>query len=178
MAKSIVEQNPDLKVVETNIDEGAIPFCLIDDEYGISCDEYCYSLVRKKRANRKITNDEGEEVIEKYNSWAREAYCGTIFQIVECYADYSLREKLKDKQFMEVSQVAKTVEEMRARVRKFTTNFIMDANTEYVGKLEHQRAKLLQEIEDLIDSKEKLKEQYEELADLMGKTKKLMMEKK
>lgn len=82
----------ELPIEETDIEEGTLPFFLIDDEYGIACDQYCYMLCKKKRANRTIKDEDGKpNHIESYWSWTPFKYTGTFQSIMETYVEQKER---------------------------------------------------------------------------------------
>lgn len=49
LAANVNENN----IINTNEHTGSVPFFIIDDEYGIAADEYCYALCIGKKAYKK-----------------------------------------------------------------------------------------------------------------------------
>ena len=64
MAKAkLIDTVDPSKIIVTNKEEGAIPFFIIDDRYGVAVNQYSYMLVVKKNAYRTITSDNEEEYV-------------------------------------------------------------------------------------------------------------------
>ena len=80
--KTLIEENQELEVVESTETVGVAPFLMIDDEYGISCDDCCYALCRKKIINKKVEID-GVAKIEQRVSWQKNFIRGSDFRSLE-----------------------------------------------------------------------------------------------
>lgn len=90
--KTLLEMETDLDVINTDNEEGTVPtFRFNDDlEYGISADELNYILVKRNKANKKVT--EPNEHIETYYMWKPIAYLGTFEKALKCYVEYKEKE--------------------------------------------------------------------------------------
>jgi hypothetical protein len=76
----------ELPIIETTNEEGQIPYFIIDDEWGISCDERQEILVRKKLATKTIKNEEElADHIETYYLWTSNSYLRTFTEALETY---------------------------------------------------------------------------------------------
>ena len=57
-------------ITKTDIEEGDIPFFLIENGYGVSVDKYGYNLVERKEMTRSVKDEKGNVVGgETYYTW-------------------------------------------------------------------------------------------------------------
>ena len=84
--KKALSETSDLEIIKSDKEEGNIPYFLIDDDYGIACDERQEILVRKRIANRTI-KDVNKEYIEQYVSWDSLCYPSNFTNAISCYVE-------------------------------------------------------------------------------------------
>lgn len=149
MARDIIEENPNLKVIKTKNEDGRLP-CFIfkdDKEYGICVDERQYMLCKKKQGNKIVKDEDGNPLhIETYYKWESFKYSGTFESIIECYCE--IKEKLKMSEFNKNAEF-KDLVKIRNDIKNTITKSLSlnGINKEFL------------QCADLIDTKEKLKEQ-------------------
>lgn len=179
--KALVEET-ELPIIETENEEGTIPFFLIDDEFGIACDQYTYMLCRKKRSNKTVKDENGKpDHIEVYWNWTSYRYTNTFESIMECYVtqkERDLNKKLvKEKDFKEI---LKNYEEIHNIIRKafdikgLNKDFISISS---IGSLIDQRVKLESEINAIEETKNNLMKKCNELEKLIKEKRKIVVEK-
>ena len=169
----------ELPIKETDIEEGALPFFLIDDEYGIACDQYCYMLCKKKRANRTIKDEDGKpNHIESYWSWTPFKYTNTFQSIMETYVEQKERglnkRIVKSKDFKQIIETYNTIHKIISNsldVEGLNKSFLS------VTSLLDQKEKLLQEISEVHELKEDLLKEYNELQALIKEKRKIIVDK-
>lgn len=169
----------ELPIKETDIEEGTLPFFLIDDEYGIACDQYCYMLCKKKRANRTIKDEDGKpNHIESYWSWTPFKYTGTFQSIMETYVEQKERglnkRIIKSKDFKEILETYNKIYKIISDaldIEGLNKSFMS------VTSLLDQKEKLLQEISEVHELKEDLLKEYNELQILIKEKRKIIVDK-
>lgn len=71
MAKQSLKEKYGIDNIKKTNDEENKPFWIIDETYGVSADNYGYSLVERKEMVREIKDEKGEGVgAESYYSWS------------------------------------------------------------------------------------------------------------
>lgn len=176
--KSIIDES-NLPVINTDEETGTIPFFLIDETYGVACDQYGYMLCKKKSANKTIKDEEGNlDHIESYYTWTPFKYTGTFESIIKCYIEQKERglnkRLVKQKDFKKLLEIR---EEIYSIVYKaFNTNGI---NKEFlsVSNLLDQKVELENEIKNVIELKNNLTKQCNELEKLIKEKRKIIVEK-
>lgn len=171
--------NTELPIEETDIEEGTLPFFLIDDEYGIACDQYCYMLCKKKRANRTVKDEDGKpNHIESYWSWTPFKYTGTFQSIMETYVEQ--KERGLNKRIVK-SKDFKQILETYNKIHKIISNSLdvegLNKSFMSVTSLLDQKEKLLQEISEVHELKEDLLKEYNELQTLIKEKRKIIVDK-
>lgn len=71
MARGLDENLP---IKKTDIIDGNIPYLLIDEYYGVACDNYNEILVKKTKARRTNKEDPNNIFIEEYTKWIDISY--------------------------------------------------------------------------------------------------------
>lgn len=146
MARDIIEENPNLKVIETNKEEGVMPFFMIEDVYGVAVDERQYMLCKKKSAKKIVKDDEGNPShIETYYRWDSFKYTHFFKDIIECYVELKDRElNISFEKNAEFKDILKNQQEIKNILnRTFSNNYKINKD--------------VLECSDLIDLKESLK---------------------
>lgn len=177
--KKVITEETELPIIDTNDEAGNIPFFLIDEEFGISCDQYGYMLCRKKRANRTIKNEEGnDDHIETYWMWTAYKYTSTFESIMKCYVsqkERDLNKKLiKEKDFKAILENYKQIHQIiknALSVEGLNKDFIS------MSSLIDQRKKLDDEIKDVETYKNSLKQKCDELQEAIKEARKIVVEK-
>ena len=157
MAKGRTKQlleNMDLPLIQTDNEEGSIPFFVIDDDYGIAVDNYGYQLCKRSKANKTVKNNDGIPIhIESYYKWTSFKYTNSLKSMFECYVkekEYELHSKLtKSRDFRDLMEVQNEIK-----------NIICTAL-----KSEGCNKELLS-IVGLLDEKEKLRSEIKELQNI------------
>ena len=99
--KKVLEES-ELPIKVTKNEDGCIPFFLIEENYGIAVDSYCYKLCKRIVANRTIKDDDGKpSYIEQYFKWDSFKYCSSFESIMETYIECKDRE-LKSKDYKDI----------------------------------------------------------------------------
>ena len=177
--KKVIVEETELPIIDTDDEAGNIPFFLIDEEFGISCDQYGYMLCRKKRANRTIKNEEGnDDHIETYWMWTAYKYTSTFESIMNCYVkqkERDLNKKLiKEKDFKAILEHYKQIHQIiknALSVEGLNKDFIS------MSSLIDQRKKLEDEIKDVETYKNSLKQKCDELQEAIKEARKIVVEK-
>ena len=85
--KSLIETT-NLPIEKTDKEEGQIPYFIIDDEWGVSCDDRNEILVHKRLANRTIKDENNiNTYIEQYYSWESICYTSNFTTAIDIYAN-------------------------------------------------------------------------------------------
>ena len=166
--KSLIETtNPD-KIIETDKEEGQIPFFLIDDEYGIAADNLCYMLVNAKKAARTLSDDN----VETYIKWEPVAYVNTIKRAIEEYSivkERKLNRKLLKSK--DLTEIKNNQDEVRNTIQKALS---VDGKNKHIFEV----LDLLQAKEDVLKNINDLKVQKEKLLQLFDEFEALIKEKR
>lgn len=172
--KSLVETT-DLPIVETDNEEGSLPFFLIEDDYGIACDVNSYSLVQRKRSNKTVKDENGkEDHVEVYWKWDAFRWTNTMPSILHCYVkckEKELNRKLsKEKDFKKVlanyqeiyNIIEKALSVEGENKRLLSASSIIDQTSELDAEIKTLRDRRLKlekecnELEKLIKEKRKI----------------------
>lgn len=153
-------------IVATDENTGSVPFYLIDDEWGIAADEYCYALCRGKVAHKKeIVN--GKEVIVSYKRWSKVSYYNSIWSVLKGYAEKKEKIDLSQLKTTDIGKIAQISESIKTTVEKKMNEYVYDTNIEEIGKLEHTKKKLMKEVKEIAAMKDSLQKEYEETMALL-----------
>lgn len=176
--KKTIADETELKIIETENEEGTIPFFIIDDEFGIACDQYCYMLCRKKRANKTVKDENGQPThIESYWMWTSYRYTNSFESIMNTYVSQKERDinkkLVKEKDFKNIIKTYKDIQE----IIKNAFN-IESLNKDFLScsALIDQRAKLEGEIKRVEEVKDKLIKECDELEKLIKEKRKIVID--
>lgn len=169
---------PELKVIETENEEGTIPFFLIDDEFGIACDQYCYMLCRKKRANKTVKDEDGELIhIESYWMWTAYKYTNSFESIMNTYVSQKERDinkkLVKEKDF---KNIIKTYQEIHEIIKNALDVEGLNKDFLSCSTLIDQRTKLEGDIKLVRELKTKLEKECGELEKLIKEKRKIIID--
>lgn len=153
-------------IITTNENTGSVPFYLIDDEWGIAADEYCYALCRGKTAHKKDIVD-GKEVIVSYKRWSKVSYYNSIWSVLKGYAEKKEKIDLSQLKTTDIGKIAQISENIKVIVTKKMNEYVFDTNIEEIGKLEHTKKKLMREVKEITAMKESLQKEYDETMALL-----------
>lgn len=166
--KSLLETT-DLPIVETDKEEGQLPYFLIDDDWGIACDERNEILVRKRIASRTVVNDDtNEKYVEQYTMWDSICYPSNFTNTINCYVDKKSKELKKKitrtKDIKKVLEVENEIKNIIARSLK-----VDGVNKEFlsVTSILDERTKLEEELKLLRENKEKVELEVDKLLTLV-----------
>ena len=158
-------------------EEGYIPFFLIEDDYGIAADEYCYMLCQRKKMNRTVKDENGNPAyVESYLYWRALKYSGTFQNAIECYVEIKERQlnarHVKNKDYQKVIDVYNEIREIVANAFSAT-----GINQEFLsfGDLLSQKNKLLNEIDELSDIKYKVETAADDLLQIIKDKRKIII---
>jgi hypothetical protein len=166
--KSLLETS-NLPIVTTDIEEGQIPYFLIDDEWGIACDERNEILVHKRIANRTIKNEKGDEDhIEQYIMWDSISYPSTFSSAIESYVNKKGKtEKSKLKKSTNYNDLIKIQNEIKLTIEKSLEFNGVNSNFLSSMSIIDERAKLEEEIKKLRETKEMIIKETDLLMELV-----------
>lgn len=166
--KSLLETS-DLPIVTTDIEEGQIPYFLIDDEWGIACDERNEILVHKRIASRTIKNEKGDEDhIEQYIMWDSISYPSTFSSAIESYVNKKGKtEKSKLKKSTNYNDLIKIQNEIKLTIEKSLEFNGVNSNFLSSMSIIDERAKLEEEIKKLRETKEMIIKETDLLMELV-----------
>ena len=153
-------------IITTNENTGSVPFYLIDDEWGIAADEYCYALCRGKIAHKKDIVD-GKEVIVSYKRWSKVSYYNSIWSVLKGYAEKKEKIDLSQLKTTDIGKIAQISENIKVIVTKKMNEYVFDTNIEEIGKLEHTKKKLMREVKEITAMKESLQKEYDKTMALL-----------
>lgn len=170
--KSLVETTDPDKIIETDKEEGQIPFFIIDDEYGIAADNLCYMLVYAKKAGRTLTDGN----VETYIKWDPVAYVNTIKKAIEEYS--IVKERKLNKKLLkskDLSDIKANQEEVKEAIQKALSP--SGKNQKVFETLDLLQAKedVLKDINDLHEQKEKLLQLFDEFEALIKEKRKIII---
>ena len=171
-------EDTELPIITTEEESGTTPFFLIDDEFGIACDQYSYMLCRKKRATRTVKDEDGnDDHIEEYWMWSAYRYTSTFESIMQCYVkqkERDLNKKLiKEKDF---KAILKNYEEIHEIIKNALSVEGLNKDFISINSLIDQRAKLQDEIQAVEKDMNTLKKQCEELQSTIKEARKIVVE--
>lgn len=166
--KSLLETS-DLPIITTDKDEGQIPYFIIDDEWGIACDERNEILVHKKVANRTIKNESGVEThVEQYFMWESISYPSTFTKAVELYVDKkgkTMKSKLiKSKDYNDLISIQNDIKSTISKALDFN-----NVNKDFLSitSILDERTKLEEELKMLKETKEQVLSETDKLLQLV-----------
>ena len=179
MAKGRVSllESTDLPVIETEIEEGTLPFFLIEDDYGVAADKYCYMLCERKKASRTIKNEKGEpDHVETYFLWNSIKYLSSFKGTIDCYIEIKGRKlnarKIKNTTF-------KDIIDNQNEIKRIVSNALKPggANKEFVSfcDLADKKEELLKEIEEVRMLKKTLNDEAESLINMIKEKRKIII---
>lgn len=176
--KKIIADETELKIIETENEEGTIPFFIIDDEFGIACDQYCYMLCRKKRANKTVKDEDGNPShIESYWMWTSYRYTNSFESIMNTYVSQKERDinkkLVKEKDFKNIIKTYQDIHEIIKNafdVEGLNKDFLSHST------LIDQRAELEADIKATKELRNKLSKECEELEKLIKEKRKIVIE--
>lgn len=166
--KSLLETT-DLPIIETDIEEGLIPYFLIEDEWGINCDERNEILVRKRIASRTIKDENDvEDHIEQYVVWEAETYSNTFTHTIECYISKKDREEksklIKSKDYKDLISIQNEIKSNISKALEFN-----GINKEFLSitSILDERAKIEEELKLLREIKKQIEIETDKLLQLI-----------
>lgn len=170
--KPLIETTDPDKIVETDKEEGQIPFFIIDDEYGIAADNLCYMLVNAKKAGRTLSDGN----VETYIKWEPVAYVNTIKRAIEEYSivkERKLNRKLLKSK--DLTEIKNNQDEVQRIVQKALST--SGKNKQVFETLDLLQAKedVLKDINDLKEQKEKLLQLFDEFEALLKEKRKIII---
>lgn len=166
--KSLLETS-DLPVVYTDEEKGQIPYFLIDDEWGVSCDERQEILVKKKIANKTVKDENGEnEHIEQYTMWDSICYPSTFTDAINSYVKKKSRSmKSKIYKSSDYKDILNVQNEIKSIVAKSLDTNGVNKNFLSITSIINERQKIEEELQMLRDVKEQVNNECEKLMELI-----------
>ena len=162
-------ETTDLPIITTDKEEGQIPYFLIDDEWGVSCDERQEILVHKKTSSRTIKDENGVETnIEQYYMWDSVAYTSSFTHAISIYVDKKgkeMKSKLsKSKDYNDLILIQNEIKSIITRALDFDS-----VNKDFlsVTSIINERAKLEEELKLLRETKEQVLSETDKLLQLV-----------
>ena len=142
---------PEELIVRTD-EEVNVPFWIIDDNYGITVNQYGYELVERKEMMRSVRDEVGNLVSgEVYTTWVFSKSASSFEQAILTYCDKLMSKLVKCKDFRELVKI-------RLQIQNTVNNsFKIDGlNRDVLSACQtidaHEELKLkLDEINDLSD---------------------------
>lgn len=166
--KSLLETT-DLPIIETDIEEGLIPYFLIEDEWGVNCDERNEILVRKRIASRTIKDENDvEDHIEQYVVWEAETYSNTFTHTIECYISKKNKEEksklIKSKDYKDLISIQNEIKSNISKALEFN-----GINKEFLSitSILDERAKIEEELKLLREAKKQIEIETDKLLQLI-----------
>lgn len=175
-AKQLLE-NTDLPLIETDDEEGTIPFFIIDDNYGIAVDNYCYQLCKKSKANKTVKGENGVPThVESYYKWTSFKYTDSLKSMFDCYVKEKERElhsKLtKSREFRDLMKVQDEIKTI------ICTSLKPDGhNKEWLSTVEllDEKERLRSEIKELQNIKQSVIREADSLLDIIKEKRKIII---
>ena len=168
--KKKLTETTDLPIVHTDIEEGEIPYFLIDDAYGVACDERCEMLCRKKECTRTVNDEDGKpHHIETYYKWESFKYVSTFSQVIDCYMQVEER-RLKSENLVKTTdynELIKVQEQIGKTVSKALNHKGVNKDFFDVAKLLDQRSKLEEQIAKTEELRVQVEKEYNSLMELV-----------
>ena len=167
--KRNLSETTNLPIIPTDKEEGQIPYFILDDEWGISCDERQEILVRKKSANRTIKDENGVEThIEQYCMWECIAYTNSFTHTISTYVDKKGKAKksklIKSKDYKDLIAIQNEIKSIIAKALDFN-----GINKEFLSitSILDERAKIEEELKLLRGTKELIEAETDKLLQLI-----------
>jgi len=171
-------ETTDLPIIETTIEEGTIPYFIIDDKYGIACDDKCEMICRKKKSNRTIKDEEGNPIyIETYYVWESFCYVGTFSECINRYLLIKDRD-IKKERLVKTKDYGKLIEiqnEIKCIVSKaLDTNGV---NSQFLSatSIIDDKAKLKEELDCVNSLKEDIEKEYKSFMEMIKDKRKIII---
>lgn len=165
--KKALSETSDLEIIKSDKEEGNIPYFLIDDDYGIACDERQEILVHKRIANRTVKNSD-KEYIEQYVSWDSLCYPSNFTNAISCYVERKGREL--NKKIKKTKDIQKIIDNQNELKHLISTSLnINGINKEFLSitSILDERTKLEEELKMLKQTKDNVLNECEKLIDLV-----------
>lgn len=173
--KSLLDSN--LPVIESEIEEGNIPFFIIEENYGVACDQYCYSLVKRKKCNRTIkSTDKDGDYIESYYKWDGISYVSTFAATINSYVQQKERELnarlVKSKDYHALINIQNEIKDIVRKAFKAS-----GPNKEIVtySDLVDSKAELLRDLDELKSIKNQTVEAVDSLMELVKEKRSIIL---
>jgi hypothetical protein len=166
--KKATELN-DLPTVITDNEEGTIPYFVLDNEWGVSCDERQEILVRKRIANRTIKDEEGnDDHIEQYFMWDSVSYCNSFTHIIQCYYERASRiEKKKLQKTTNFDDIKNIYIDVNKKISQALSSDGVNKEFMSIASILDDKAKLKEELVSLKEKKEKVEKETDKLLQLI-----------
>lgn len=166
--KKATELN-DLPTVITDNEEGTIPYFVLDNEWGVACDERQEMLVHKRLANKTIKNENGEEDhIEQYSMWDAVCYCNSFSHVIQRYYDrvgkLEKKKLIKSTNFDELTNIYNNINKTISDA--FSSTGI---NKEFlsISSILDDKARLKEELLSLKETQEQVEKETDKLLQLI-----------
>lgn len=166
--KSLLETT-NLPIITTDKEEGQIPYFIIDDEWGVSCDERQEILVYKKTSSRTIKDENGVEThVEQYYMWDSVAYTSSFTHAISIYVDKKGKEKksklIKSKGYNDLISIQNEIKSIITRALDFDS-----VNKDFLSitSILDERTKLEEELKMLKETKEQVLNETDKLLQLV-----------
>ena len=180
MAKAkLIDTVDPSKVIVTDKEEGAIPFFVIDDKYGVAVNQYSYMLVVRKDAYRTVTSDNGEEYVEQFIKYEPIKWALAFKTIIELYVQ--MKEKDLYKGIVRTKDFKALIEIQTKILDQINSAFSVNSINQHVldtCELIQSKEDLIEESKQLKDMQENLKREYDELMSLIKESRKIIIDNK
>jgi hypothetical protein len=174
--KSLLETT-ELPIITTDIEEGQIPYFILDDEWGISCDDRNEILVHKRVASRTIKDESGVEIhVEQYFMWESISYPSTFTKAIELYVDKkgkAMKSKIvKSKDYNDLISIQNDIKTTITKALDFNS-----VNKDFLAitSILDERAKLEEQLKLLRETKEQVICETEKLLQLVKEKRSIIM---
>lgn len=175
--RSLLETT-NLPIVETNIEEGVSPYFLIDDKYGIACDERQEMLCRKKKSSRTIKDEYGQPYkIETYYMWESFCYTNSFSSCIENYLKIKDRELKKERliKTKDYTELINIQNEIKQIISKALSTDGDNKSVFTISKVIDQQSKLMEEIENLKKIQSQTEKESDKLLQLIKEKRSLII---
>ena len=180
MAKAkLIDTVDPSKVIVTDKEEGAIPFFVIDDKYGVAVNQYSYMLVVRNDAYRTVTSDNGEEYVEQFIKYEPIKWALAFKTIIELYVQ--MKEKDLYKGIVRTKDFKALIEIQTKILDQINSAFSVNSINQHVldtCELIQSKEDLIEESKQLKDMQENLKREYDELMSLIKESRKIIIDNK
>ena len=164
-------ETTNLPIIKTNIEEGKIPYFIIDNEWGIACDDRNEILVHKNPANKTVKNEQGEnDHVEQYYMWTIDCYPSNVTNALEIYADRKGKEAksklIKSKDYNDLLKINKDIQQI---INKALSSEGINQSYLAVTSILDERSKLEEELNRLKEIEETIENKSNYLLELIKK---------